>query len=102
MADAAFRRIALSFDDVEERSHMGHPDFRVGGRVFASIKADRQHAAVKLTPVDQATLMKTTPGVFSPESGAWGRQGWTRIALAEADDDTLGEALTLAWRGMKR
>ena len=99
--DAAFRRLALAFEGVEERAHMGHPDFRVSGRVFASIKSDRRHAAVKLTTAERDALVERAPAVFSAESGAWGRQGWTRIVLTDTNDELLGEALTLAWRGVR-
>jgi len=93
-----FRRIALALSDVAEQSHMGHPDFRTRGRIFASLRADEKHGAVKLAPDEQRELIARDPASFEPESGAWGRQGWTRIALASVSEEDLGEALTLAWR----
>jgi len=94
----AYRRMALALDGVIEAEHMGNPDFRVGGRIFATLQHDLRTAAVTLSPEDQAHFVAEAPGVFSPESGAWGRAGWTRIQLAPADEELVGEALTLAWR----
>ena len=77
---------------------MGHPDFRVGGGIFATLQHGLRTAAVDLSPEDQARFVAEAPGAFSPESGAWGRAGYTRIQLASADEQLVGEALTLAWR----
>lgn len=93
-----FRRIALGMTDAIESAHMGHPDFRVNGRIFATLHADMKYGMVKLTPDQQAAFIRDDPAAFSPESGAWGRQGCTAVRLDAVDEDTLGEALTLAWR----
>ena len=100
MTAAGFRRIALAFDGVVESAHMGHPDFRVNGRVFATLKHDHQHAMVKLTPSEQAIFIRSHPGAFAPESGAWGRAGCTRVTLKAVDEEQLGEAMTLAWQSI--
>ncbi|MGE0703219.1 MAG: MmcQ/YjbR family DNA-binding protein [Vicinamibacterales bacterium] len=93
-----FRRIALTLGGVVEQSHMGHPDFRAHGRIFASLKTDERHAAVKLAPDEQLEFIARDSDSFQPESGAWGRQGWTRITLESVAEEDLGEALTLASR----
>jgi hypothetical protein len=95
---AGYRRMALGLDGVIEAEHMGHPDFRVGGKIFASLQQGLRAASLMLSPEDQAHFMNAAPDAFTPESGAWGRAGWTRIQLADADEETVGEALTLAWR----
>jgi uncharacterized protein YdhG (YjbR/CyaY superfamily) len=79
---------------------MGHPDFRVHGKVFASLTADLQGGTVRLTPDVQAACIAEQPRAFTPASGAWGRQGWTSVALDAVSLDALGEALTLAWQTM--
>src|SRR5688572_7159852 len=93
-----FRRIALGMKDVIESAHMGHPDFRVNGRIFATLHADHQWGMVKLTPDQQAAFVRDDPAAFKPESGAWGRQGYTAVRLDKVDEEVLGEAMTLAWR----
>ena len=93
-----FRRIALALKDAIEGAHMGHPDFRVNGRIFASLHAGNAHCMVKLTPQQQQRFVDDAPQTFAPENGAWGRAGCTRVTLKSADEDTLGEALTLAWQ----
>jgi hypothetical protein len=98
MTAAGFRRIALALDDVIESAHMGHPDFRVNGRIFATLHADNQHGMVKLTPDEQAAFIRSHPDAFAPESGAWGRAGCTRVRLKTVDEEQLGEAMTLAWQ----
>ena len=97
-----FRRIALGMDGAIERAHMGHPDFRAHGRIFATLHADLRHGMVKLTPDQQQLFVQAQPGVFTLEAGAWGRAGSTRVRLDEVDEDTLGEAMTLAWRNSRQ
>jgi hypothetical protein len=93
-----FRRIALSMVDAIEGAHMGHPDFRANGRIFATLHPDQQWGMVKLTPDQQQKFVRENPATFVPENGAWGRAGCTRVRLDSVDEDTLGEAMTLAWQ----
>ena len=93
-----FRRIALGMKGAVESAHMGHPDFRLAGRIFATLHADRTHGMVKLTPEQQKMVVQDHPGAFAAENGAWGRQGCTAVRLDVADEETVGEAMTLAWR----
>ena len=98
MTAGDFRRIALGLEDAIEGAHMGHPDFRTNGRIFATLRADERHGMVALTPGQQQEVLRDHPAAFAPESGAWGRQGCTAVRLDAVDEDTLGEAMTLAWR----
>jgi hypothetical protein len=94
-----FRRLALSFDGAEERSHMGHPDFRVGGKIFATLGApDDGHGMVALMPEQQENFMALAPEAFRPAAGAWGRQGSTLVRLDAVVEDRLEAALAAAWR----
>lgn len=97
-----FRRMALALEGAVEGAHMGHPDFRVDTRIFASLHDDNQFGMVKLTPDQQAAFLEDHPAAFAPEAGAWGRSGCTRVILKTVDEDALGEALTLAWRNTKK
>jgi hypothetical protein len=97
-----FRRIALGMEDTIEGAHMGHPDFRVKGRIFATLHPDHLSGMVKLTPEQQHNFVRENPAAFMPENGAWGRQGCTRVRLDSVDEDTLGEAITLAWQNTGR
>jgi hypothetical protein len=94
----AFRRIALGMAGAIERAHMGHPDFRANGRIFATLYPDGEWGMVKLTPSQQHTFVRDNPATFVPASGAWGRQGCTSVRLASADGEAVGEAMTLAWQ----
>jgi hypothetical protein len=98
MTAAEFRRVALSFPETVEAAHMGHPDFRVKGKIFATLGPDEDWAMVKLTPVHQAQLVRDEPGVFSPASGAWGRWGCTIVKLKPAKKLIVRHALLAAWR----
>ena len=93
-----FRRIALGMSGAVEGSHMAHPDFRANGKIFATLHPDNKSGMVKLTPEQQEEFMRANPGMFTPASGAWGRQGCTTVTLAAADDASVGEAMTLAWQ----
>lgn len=81
---------------------MGHPDFRVNGKIFASLHGDLQNGMVKLTPDQQQTFVSDHTEAFMPENGAWGRQGCTRVRLSAADEDAVGEAMTLAWQNVRQ
>ena len=100
MTAEEFREIALEMPGAIEGAHMGHPDFRANGRVFASLHTRDTLGMVKLTTDEQAELMKLKPKMFVPSAGAWGRQGCTNVVLAMADARTLRQAMTLAWEGV--
>lgn len=94
-----FRRLALSFPNTQERAHMHHPDFRVAGKIFATLGyPDDGWAMVKLTPLEQEMFVKAQPAVFNPCAGAWGRRGATNVRLKSVRKPTLRRALEAAWR----
>jgi hypothetical protein len=95
-----FRRMALGMKDTIESSHMGHPDFRVHGRIFATLHADLEWGMVALTPDQQPRFVEDDSDAFVPEKGAWGLKGCTAVRLDAVDEETLGEAMTLAWRNI--
>lgn len=99
MTPADFRRISLSFPGAEEGSHMGAVDFRVDGRIFATLASVKQgYGNLMLTPEQQAAFVGELPEVFLPIPGGWGRMGMTHIRLAAASEDVLSGALHTAWK----
>src|SRR4030081_120831 len=93
-----FRRIALSLEGAEQGSHMGAADFRVGGRIFATLASqDQGYGNLMLTSELQAQFVQELPEVFLPIPGGWGRMGSTHIRLAKANEDVLTGALRTAW-----
>lgn len=98
MTPKQFRKLALSFPEAIEASHMGCPDFRVGGKIFATLAGGDVWGMVKLPPEEQKRLVALEPDVFSPATGAWGRSGCTIVQLAQADPETIQEAMACAWR----
>ena len=94
-----FRRIALSLEGAEEGSHMGAVDFRVGGRIFATLAAVKLgYGNLMLSPEQQVEFCAEQPEIFLPVAGGWGRMGITHIRLAEADESVLEGALHAAWK----
>jgi len=94
-----FRRIALSFPETVESAHMDHPDFRVGGKIFATLGyPDKSWGMVKLPPEVQAKFYEAQPEVFVPVNGAWGRSGATKVRLESVKKADLRRALLAAWR----
>src|ERR1700677_5257642 len=94
-----FRRIALSFPGSEESSHMGAADFRVGGRIFATLASAKQgYGNLMLTLEQQHAFVEELPEVFLPIKGGWGRMGMTHIRLTAANEDVLAGALRTAWQ----
>jgi hypothetical protein len=99
MTSAGFRKLALSLPETEERQHMNHPDFRVAGKIFATVGyPDKARGMVKLSPEDQHNFSKDYPEVFVPVKGIWGRRGATSVYLKGANADVLAKAIRAAWR----
>jgi len=93
-----FRNLALSLPEAAEKAHMNHPDFRVRGKIFATLGPDEAWGMVKLTPEDQSLFVRTAPAVFQPVNGAWGRGGCTYVHLEAATEPEVRQALIAAWR----
>jgi hypothetical protein len=98
LTSTEFRRLALSLPDTIEGAHMGHPDFRVGGKIFATLGyPSRAVGVVMLTPEQQELFVRTEPKTFTPVPGGWGRQGSTQVILRTAKRSAVREALSVAW-----
>jgi hypothetical protein len=99
MTEDQFRTMALDLPEAEEREHMDHPDFRVKGKIFATLGSPKPGwGMVKLTPEQQQEFMKIEPGTFVPAAGAWGVRGATHVLLKSVDRAKLRKALLAAWR----
>ena len=99
MTGSDFRRIALAMPEAVEGSHFEHADFRVGGKIFATLGLEHEgYGVLVLTPEQQAALVEDKPEVFSPVPGGWGRQGSTRVLLSKVTSKVLAGALLIAWR----
>jgi len=99
MTPAAFRKLALSLPETEERQHMNHPDFRVAGKIFATLGyPDKTRGMVKLSPEDRHNFSKDYPGAFIPVKGTWGKRGATSVILKLAPKEALTKAIHAAWR----
>jgi len=97
MTPDQFRTLALALPGAVEGEHMQHPDFRVGGRIFASLGPDLTWGMVKLGAEQQDAFTRAEPRVFAPVPGAWGRGGATRVHLAAARAPSVRRALEAAW-----
>lgn len=100
MTSDDFRNLVLVFDGVVESSHMGHPDFRFNGKIFATLNAGETLGMVKLTPEQQSYFIEKQADAFSPCNGAWGKGGATFIDLASVNESFLLEAVETAWRNI--
>ena len=94
-----FRRLALSLEGAEEGAHMGAADFRVGGRIFATLASEKEgYGNLMLTPDQQREFVGEAPELFKPVFGGWGRMGVTHIVLGAASEDVVVGALRVAWK----
>ncbi len=100
MTADAYRALVLALEGAEEKSHMGHPDFRVNGRIFATLLSDSK-GTIMLTPEEQAAVIDDAPAVFTPAAGAWGLKGATSVALPRAGEPEVRGALLLAWERIR-
>ena len=99
MTASDFRKIALSFPKTEERQHMEHPDFRVAGKIFATLGyPDKTCGMVKLSPEDQHNFSQEYPEAFVPVKGIWGRRGATSVHLKGVKKEVMLKVLQAAWR----
>lgn len=92
-----FRELALGLEGAIESAHMGHPDFRANGRIFATLQANMESGGLMLSPDEQQEFLRTHPKTFTPASGAWGRQGCTMVRLAGAPTGAVRGALVMAY-----
>jgi hypothetical protein len=93
-----FRRLALALPEATEAAHMGHPDFRVRNKIFATLWPEEERGVVMLTPEQQKVVVELKPAVFTPVPGGWGRRGSTNVSLRAADEMSLTSVLLMAWR----
>lgn len=100
MTDAEFREIALSLPEAMEKSHVGHPDFRVrGGKIFATLGyPDERFAVLILTADQQGELLGRYPEMFEPVKGGWGKRGSTQVLLGAATREVIKLAMKIAWQ----
>jgi hypothetical protein len=98
---ADFRRFALALPETAQRRHMNHPDFRVAGKIFATLGyPGKERGMVRLTPAQQDDLVAAHPAAFQPVSGVWGRRGATSVLLKKAPKPVLRAAILSAWRNL--
>ena len=103
MTPERFRRLALDLEGTSEQEHMGHPDFRVAGKIFATLGyPDEDWGMVKLTPEQQRSFVEKAPETFRPCKGAWGERGATNIRLAKVKVTVVRDALETAWRNVAK
>jgi hypothetical protein len=95
-----FRRLALTLPEAIESSHMNHPDFRVNGKIFATILPGDELGMVKLTPEQQMEFVGSEPDVFVPVKGGWGRRGATNVVFKAAAKASVRTALFTAWQNL--
>ena len=100
MTPKQFRALALNLPEAVEGSHMGHADFRVGGKIFSTLGPDETWGMVKLTPEQQMEFVRGKPKIFEPISGGWGRRGATKVVLKAATKTAVVPALVAAWKNV--
>jgi len=98
LTPAKFATIALGFPEAVQGAHFDVTDFRVRGKLFATLREKDGRAVLKLAPDQQKLLMETAGGQFVPASGSWGLKGWTQVMLDRVDEGTMRHAMAIAWR----
>lgn len=92
------RALALMLPEAVEGAHQGHPDFRVGGRIFATLWTEEERVVLRLSPEQQAAATEAEPDACEAVPGAWGERGWTSVELFAVEEDFLRAGLLAAWR----
>lgn len=95
-----FRALALSFPESAEGRHFETADFRVAGKIFATLRASDGRAVLKLTPDQQRLFLETSPPLFQPVKGSWGEKGWTQVRLEQTDNEIVRHVMATAWRNV--
>lgn len=93
-----FRKLALTFEEVEELPHFDKTSFRVKKKIFATLNEKQQRATLKLSEKDQSifSLYGDKRAVY-PVPNKWGKQGWTQFLLNEMEEEFLNDALVAAY-----
>jgi hypothetical protein len=97
-----FRNMALELPGAVESSHMDHPDFRVGSKIFATLGPGEEWGMVKLTPGQQSAFVEAEPEAFEPIKGGWGLKGATKVILESANEAGVARALDMAWSNVQK
>lgn len=100
LSQAQFAAMALGLPEAAQAGHFDVTDFRVRGKIFATLREEDCRAVLKLAPDQQKLLMETAGGQFAPVAGSWGLKGWTQVLLDRADDETVRHAMAMAWRSV--
>jgi len=100
LSEDRYCQIALGFPGAEQSSHFDVTDFRVRGRIFATLRPKDGRAVIKLAPDEQRLLLETSASQFEPIPGSWGQKGWTRVRLEKADEETVRHAMAMSWRSV--
>ncbi len=100
LSQARFAAMALSLPEAVQGGHFDVADFRVGGRIFATLRPKDGRAVLNLSPDQQRLLLETSGEIFESVPGSWGHKGWTNVVLASADEETVRHAMTMAWRSV--
>jgi hypothetical protein len=93
-----FAKMALSFPESIQASHFNTTDFRVNGRIFATLRPEKQCGVLLLARGDQALLRETSGEMFEPVPGSWGEKGSTFVILDHADPEMVRHAMAMAWK----
>ena len=93
---ARVRELVAALADAQEGAHHGHPDFRLGKKIFATLSEHEDRAALRLTHVEARALAERSPDVYRLVSD---REpiGWVSVLLARADETELADLLEEAW-----
>jgi hypothetical protein len=100
MSPKTYMEMARAMPGAEQSGHFDVTDFRVKGKIFATLREKDARAVLKLTPDQQTLLGETAPEIFAPIKGSWGQKGWTQVDLANADAPALRHAMEMAWRNV--
>ncbi|MBN9236858.1 MULTISPECIES: MmcQ/YjbR family DNA-binding protein [Phyllobacteriaceae] len=100
LTEERFCKLALGFPEAVQSGHFDVTDFRVRGKIFATLRPKDGRAVVKLSPDEQRLLMETAAGQFEPIPGSWGQRGWTRVVLDMADEASVRHAMAMGWRSV--
>jgi len=97
LSAARVREMVARLADAQEGAHHGHPDFRVRGKIFATLSEREDRVALRLTHIEARALVERSPDMYRLVAD---REpiGWVSALLAEADEAEIGDLLEEAWQ----
>ena len=97
ISPAKVRELVANLPGAAESAHHGHPDFRVGKKIFATLSEAEDRAALRLSQLEARELARGQPAVFRLVSDRE-PYAYVSVLLDAVAEDEFADLLEHAWQ----